>query len=115
VTGPGAVCMLRAMKHTVTHDLDQETARRVAQKAWESYSERFAKYEPRISWKNDDHAEIGFSAKGIRLDGTLKLRKGEIEMDLDVPFILKVFQKKALQVIDEEIRKWVAKAKVGEI
>ena len=38
-----------------------------------------------------------------------------IEMDLDVPFVLRPFKGKAMGVIEEEIKKWIAKAKAGEL
>lgn len=106
---------LGAMKHQVPHDLDEQTARKVADKAWESYSTRFAQYDPRINWVTDKRAEVGFSAKGIKLKGTLEILPKAIEMDLDVPFLLRPFKKKAMSVIDEEVRKWIGKAKSGEI
>jgi len=62
-----------------------------------------------------DGTDIAFSAKGIKLKGTLEILPKAIEMDLDVPFLLKPFKKKAISVIDEETKKWIAKAKAGEI
>jgi hypothetical protein len=103
------------MKHAVKHDLDQELAKKAALKAWESYSKRFEKYNPQASWTSETHANISFQAKGISLKGALDLEPGQIVMDLDVPFILRVFQKKAVQVIEEEINHWVGKAKAGEL
>ena len=103
------------MRHAVPHDLDLETARRVADKAWESYQERFSQYNPTIDWRSETKATVGFKAKGIQLDGELELMEGRIEMDLDVPFLLRPFKKTALDVIDKEIRKWVDKAKSGSL
>ncbi|MFW6049620.1 MAG: polyhydroxyalkanoic acid system family protein [Myxococcota bacterium] len=103
------------MKHVVKHDLDQEKAKKAAQKAWEAYSERFSEYNPQANWTSDTHADISFQAKGIKLKGALDLEPNQIVMDLDVPFVLRVFQKKAVSVIDREIQTWVAKAKAGEI
>ena len=103
------------MKHSVPHDLDEPTARRVADKAWESYSTRFRQYDPKINWVNDKRAQISFKAKGIKLTGELELRPKAIDMDLDVPFLLRPFKKTAINVIDEEVRKWITKAKAGEI
>ena len=87
----------------------------MADKAWESYRERFSKYSPTIDWQTDTKAKVGFKAKGIQLDGVLELMEGRIEMDLDVPFLLKPFRKVALEVIENEIKKWVQKAKAGEL
>jgi hypothetical protein len=38
-----------------------------------------------------------------------------IDMDLDVPFLLKPFQGTAMKVISDEIQNWMEKAKRGEI
>ncbi len=103
------------MDHRVTHDLDFETAKRVAEKAFESYSQRFADYSPTMDWVTDKKAKIGFKAKGVSLDGSITLQDKAIEMGLDVPFLFKPFKKRAIQIIEDEIEKWIAKAKAGEI
>jgi len=103
------------MDHRVIHDLDFETAKRVTEKAFESYSERFADYSPTLEWINDRKAEISFNAKGIILDGSFVLTEGAIEMILNVPFVFRPFKKKATQVVENEIRRWIVKAKDGDI
>jgi hypothetical protein len=103
------------MKHAIKHDLQRETARKALRKAFESYKERFAKYDPNADWVTDDKANIGFSAKGMTLNGTVELTDNEVLMELDVPFLLKPFKGKALGIIEEEIQKWVKKAKNGEL
>jgi hypothetical protein len=103
------------MRHAVAHDLDLPTARRAADKAWESYSSRFEKYNPTINWVNDHKAVVGFKAKGIKLAGELELKPNAIELELEVPFLLRPFRKRALEVIEEEILKWVGKARTGEL
>jgi hypothetical protein len=103
------------MDHSVRHDLDLPTARRVTEKAWEAYSEKFAKYSPTMRWVNEHKASIGFKAKGIAVDGSLELREGAIAMSLEVPFLLRPFKNTAISVIENEIKKWVEKAKNGEI
>ena len=103
------------MKHVVSHGLGQEKAKQVAQAAFESYRERYAKYEPKATWVNDKRAEITFSVKGMKLEGTMEVGPNDIEMDLDVPFLLRPFKGTALGVIEEEIKKWISKAKAGEI
>ncbi len=103
------------MRHAVPHHLDMPTSRRVADKAWESYSARFSDYHPTIEWITEQKAKVGFKAKGIKLLGELELLEERIEMDLEVPFLLRPFRKKALEVIEREIRNWVAKAEAGEI
>lgn len=103
------------MKHVIDHDLDQETARKATRKAFETYAEKFADYNPTANWTSDDRAEIGFKAKGMKLDGAVELKPNKIELELDVPMLLRPFKKKAMGVIDGEIREWIERAKKGEL
>jgi hypothetical protein len=103
------------MKHVVNHDLGQDKAKQVAQAAFDSYKSRYAEYGPKANWVTDKRAEISFSVKGMTLGGTIDVTPSTIEMDLDVPFLLKPFKGKAMAVIEGEIRTWIGKAKAGEI
>jgi len=38
-----------------------------------------------------------------------------IDLDLDVPFLLRPFKNQALGVIEGEIREWIDKARAGKI
>jgi hypothetical protein len=99
----------------VKHDLDQATAHKAAEKAWESYSQRFADYKPRIEWTTNTHANIAFSVKGVSLKGAIDLEPQGIALELDVPFVFRIFKKQAVNVIEGEIETWIARAKAGEI
>ena len=103
------------MKHAVPHDLGQAKAKAVADAAFDSYKKRLAKYSPQTEWVSDRRANISFSVKGISLRGALEVTDKSIDMELDVPFLLRPFQGKALGVIEQEIRQWVDKAKAGEV
>lgn len=103
------------MKHIIEHDLDMKRLRKATQKAMDAYSERFAKYNPQARWIDDDNAVISFSAKSVELEGNLALRPEEIELQLDVPFVFRVFRKKAIDIIDSEIKTWLEKARQGEL
>lgn len=103
------------MKHVVHHDLGQERARKVAEAAFRTYSEKFAKYSPKASWVSPQKAEIGFTVKGMTLSGSIEVLEKTIEMDLDVPFLLRPFKGQALAVIEGEIKEWISKAKTGEV
>jgi hypothetical protein len=103
------------MKHSVTHDLGKDQALKVTQAAWKSYSERFSKYQPTCNWTSQYQATIGFTAKGIHLKGALDVGDRSIDLDLDVPFLLKPFKNMALEVVEQEIKVWIAKSKAGEI
>lgn len=103
------------MKHSVRHDLGQAKAKQVAVAAFQSYQERFARYDPKANWLDDRRANISFQVKGMTLSGLLEVNPDDIEMDLQVPFMLRPFKGKALSVIEGEIKKWIGKANSGEL
>jgi hypothetical protein len=103
------------MKHSVPHDLGLDKAKQVADAAFRSYTEKFSQYQPKAAWVNDRRAEISFSVKGVSLNGALEVSPSSIDMDLNVPFLLKPFKGKALSVIESEIRAWIGKAKAGQL
>jgi hypothetical protein len=103
------------MKHTVHHGLDHDLARKAIRKAFKSYEERFSKYNAQANWLNEDQANVSFSARGITLSGAVEVTDEDVEVDMDVPFILRPFKKKAIAVIDEELRGWVDRAQRGEL
>ena len=45
----------------------------------------------------------------IKIDGP------EVYVQLEVPFIFRIFRGRALEVIDREVRLWIEKAKNGEL
>lgn len=103
------------MKHVIKHDLTPEVARKATQSAFDTYAQRFSDYNPKADWVTDDHAKVSFSAKGVTLKGDFVLRPGEIEIQLDVPFLLRPFQGRAVKIVEEEIQEWVGRAKRGEV
>ena len=103
------------MKHQIAHDLDESVAKEVAVRAFESYQKRFADYHPTMRWTGDKDASIEFSVKGLKLQGNIGIRPRAIELDLDVPFVFRLFKSKALDVIEREVRVWIDKAKRGEL
>jgi hypothetical protein len=103
------------MKHAVPHDLGPDRAKLVAESAISSYEKRFEKYQAKARWVSPTRADISFNVKGISLSGTLEVKANAIEMDLDVPFLLRPFKSTAIGVIEEEIKSWIAQAKAGKI
>ncbi len=97
------------MKHQVPHSLGQEKAKQVAVQALASYKQRFAEYSPVVEWTGDSTAKIGFSIKGLKLNGAIEVLSDNFSLELDVPFVLRPFRGMALGVIEEEIKKWIAK------
>lgn len=103
------------MEHAVPHDLGPERAKKVAESAVASYEKRFEKYHAKARWTSPTKAEISFNVKGMSLSGTLEVQAKAIELDLDVPFLLKPFKGTAIGVIEEEIKSWLAKEKAGQL
>ncbi len=102
------------MKQVIQHDLDMPTAKRVVDRAFAEYQSRYPEYQPSLRWVSDQQADVAFNAKGIKLGGTMALAQGTIALELDVPFLFRPFQKKALEVIDREVRVWLEKARSGD-
>ena len=103
------------MKHSVSHDLGQERAKQAAEAAIKSYGEKFAKYHPQTRWVTPNRAEISFTVKGIHLSGSIEVREREIDLDMEVPFLLRPFKSQAISVIEGEIREWIDKARAGQV
>lgn len=112
--GRATSCYEPRMRHEMTHDLGQAMARRVAERAFESYRERYARFSPRLTWVSDTAARASFSAKGVELQGTVELAPGKIVLDLDVPLMLRMFQGKAVALLERELGAWHERAKRGE-
>ena len=103
------------MKHIIKHDLSPELAKKAATKAAERYTAKFEKYNARTDWHSDTHAEISFRVKGLDVAATMDLEPEQVALDMEVPFILRPFKKKALGVVEEVIQKWIDKARNGEL
>lgn len=101
------------MKHSVAHDLGQERAKTVAESALATYSQKYANYSPQVTWKGPNKADISFKVKGMALSGSLEVLDRSIDLDIDVPFLLRPFKSQALGVIEGEIKEWIKKAKAS--
>ena len=102
------------MKHSVRHDIDIDLARKATDRALQSYKERFPEFKPQVRWTTDRLAEVEFSAKGMSMTGKFELTASEVIMDMQVPLMFKFFRKKAIDVVEREILKWISKARQGE-
>jgi hypothetical protein len=94
------------MKDKLEHGLKRDEAKQALKKAFESYRERFSKYNPQATWTDDYTAEFSFNAKGLRLEGKVTVEEDVMDVELDVPMVLRVFKGKAMDVIRDEIDKW---------
>lgn len=103
------------MTHDIPHDLDFDLAKLAAERAAEAYGKRFAEYDYRAKWVSNNRVELGFTVVGKRLEGAMTVKPDRLELELDVPLMLRPFRGKAIQIIEKEAREWMAKAKRGEL
>ncbi|WP_437277553.1 polyhydroxyalkanoic acid system family protein [Sorangium sp. So ce375] len=99
------------MKHTIEHDLSDSEAKLATERAIAQYRERYAEYEPFLVWRDERRAELGFSVKGVKLKGSMELRPGAVDVDLDVPLLMRPFKGVAIGAIDKEVRHFIEQAK----
>ncbi len=103
------------MKHQIHHGLDLPLAKKAIDKAMEAYSARFSEFNPTFGWVTEHKGELGFKAKGVKVEGHVEIVGPEVYVDLDVPFILRIFKGRAIEIIDREVRSWVERARAGEL
>jgi hypothetical protein len=103
------------MDHKVKHALGRPLAKKATEAALKAYAAEYAEYEPRVTWADEHTARVTFNVKGMTLKGEVGVHEHDISLDLDVPFLFRPFKAKALEVIEREIRKWIEKAKNGEL
>jgi hypothetical protein len=98
-----------SVQHIFHHDTDLNTVQEALELAWESYSTRFAQYQPQMKSFDGNRVDVRFNIRGFSLKGTLILGPHTIEMNLDVPLPLRLFSGVAKAVIDREIKHWITK------
>lgn len=103
------------MKQVIQHDLGVATAKRATERAFAEYKGRYPDYTPTLEWRGEQKADVTFNAKGVKLNGNVDIADSTVTLELDVPFLFRPFQKKAMEVIEREVRVWLDKAKKGEI
>ena len=103
------------MTHDIPHDLDMDLAKLAARKAAEAYGKRFAEYDYSARWVTDTRVELGFTVVGKRLEGTMTVQSSKLVLELEVPFMMRPFRGKAIQIIEREALVWLDKARKGEL
>jgi len=51
----------------------------------------------------------------MSLMATINIKAKTIESEMNVPFLFLPFRGRALKVIEDEIKKWIARAKSGDL
>jgi hypothetical protein len=100
---------------TIAHDLGEKKAKQAITAAHRYYARRYSKYKPRMHWESRNRAALTFVATGMTVNATADVKPSSIDVEVEVPLLLRPFRKKALQIIEREIRSWVTKAKSGKL
>ena len=103
------------MKHQIHHGLSLPLAKKAIDKAMDAYSARFSEFNPTFAWSNETKGRLGFRAKGVKVEGDIEIQGPEIYVELEVPFILRIFKGRAIEIIDREVKDWVGRARNGEL
>lgn len=101
--------------HEIPHDLSLDQAKLAARKAAEAYGKRFQEYDYKAKWVSETRVELGFTVMGKRLEGAMTVKPKQLQLELDVPFMFRPFQGKAISIIEKEANEWIAKARRGEL
>src|SRR5688572_27996867 len=103
------------MKHMVPHDLPFDLAKKAADAALQEYRTKYPDFDPQVTWSDEKTAEVALKAKGMSLKGVFEILPDSVSIDMDVPLLLRPFKAKAMEVIEEQIRHWIGKAKTGAL
>src|SRR5688572_30723628 len=103
------------MKHVIEHGVTQAKAKQAIKTAIDVYSRKFPQYHPDARWPSDKQVQISFKVKGMSLMATINIKAKTIESEMNVPFLFLPFRGRALKVIEDEIKKWIARAKSGDL
>jgi hypothetical protein len=111
--------------HEIIHHLAPPAAHKALDRAVAHYARRYAKYQPHLKWLGPQDAEVSLTALGVTLKGKVAIiPPGEvpapppadddprppaaIRLTANVPLVLRPFMKRALAVLDREVRRWLA-------
>ena len=103
------------MKYLIDHHLGLDLALRATHAAMASYAERFQSHSPRLLWESKTRVRIAFDVKGHTVDGLIEIHDQNLEIDIAVPLLFRVFESPAVAVVKEEIKSWAHKAQAGQI
>ena len=104
------------MEYVAKHGLsDLDRVRSVIDHAYDAYRKRLADYHPSMKWVDERHATVSFRALGKTIEAKFAVTDEEVRVNGDIPFVFRPFQGKIERVIGQEVEKWLAKARAGEI
>lgn len=101
--------------HSLRHDATQQQARDAIDTALQVYCRKFPEYQAQTTWVTQNRAQTSFRVKGMTLVAEVEILGDRLEMGMDVPLMFWPLRGVALRLIEAEIRKWLGRAKAGEL
>lgn len=101
------------MEHRIPHGLSLPLARVVTRKALESYQQRYPEYHPTGVWQTEDNATFSLHILGADVTGEVRVDASAVTLDLDVPLLLRPWQRGVARAVEEEIALWVQWGREG--
>lgn len=104
------------MKYVAKHGMsDLSRMRIVIGKAYEAYATKLSDFNPQIDWKSDREAVVSFTVMKKKLEARFLVDEQNVEISGDIPFLFKPFQSRIERVLGDEMEKWLAKERAGEL
>jgi len=100
------------MQLVVDHNVGIPKARKAAEEAFRTYSEKYPNVAPSLAWKPGQNvAVVSLTAPmgAGRLTGTATIEERRVVYDMDVPPSLKFFMPLITGTLEKETREWLAK------
>lgn len=93
--------------HEVTHGLNLEQAKEVANLALDHYVKRYGERGLVASWASDTRADVSVSVKGADVHATVDVLPSVLRIEATVPLLLRAFKSIAVAKIDSEVKRWI--------
>jgi hypothetical protein len=101
------------MKHRIECPVGETAACEIIRAALERYAQRYQRFEPELSWSDAGHASFAFVVAGARVQGELVVAEGYIDVEVEAPWLLRIFRAEAVRRIDAEAEHLFSQAAAG--
>src|SRR4051794_39555199 len=95
------------MKHRFLHGVDQDRAANAVKQAFQHYHRRYPNYGLDLAWTGPFSATLSFRAKGLAIRCDLAIEPDAVEVEVDLPLILRPFQGRVKTLAEREARVWI--------
>lgn len=99
------------MKHVIKTGLNVNDSKYALDEAFKVYSKQHSQYKPLFGWKKNDLATFSFTSPVGKLDGLILVVEDQLILDMNVPFLARPFQNKAISLIETEVQIWIERIK----